>query len=139
MRKSLRETLKKTLLWLGIIMNSCLLGKQFLWSLSISRRVWHLSLSQKYELLYTPLYQDIKRIRELVPESATIWHVASDDPWHINYMLYPRVLRRGSHLREDIEKVRQEHPEDWVLTHETNNPQRDHARVFPPVNQQSKQ
>src|SRR5882672_3987297 len=77
-------------------------------------------------MLYMPsLYRDVQRIERLVPENATLWYVAPFRPHVIAYFLYPRMIRWGSPNPSDLDKIRHDHPGDWVLSDHNMDPAKD--------------
>jgi len=127
------------LLWMGLAVNLYNVIPSAAWSISIFRRTWTMSLQEKYALLYPALYPDLEKIKQRVSEKDTLWLVSPKEPWHINYYLYPRTLRWGSPRMDDVEAIRQAHPSDWVISHNTLDPQKDRAWVYPPLNEKRSQ
>jgi hypothetical protein len=102
-------------------------------SAALWRRTSALNLEERYRLLYPQLYADIERLRERIPESATLWVVSPYDPHHANYYLYPRTLRWGSKNLNDRDRLKSQHLNDWLLTNASPNPQEDRLGVIPPA------
>ncbi len=127
-----RNILFPVILGFCLTVNLIFLFKQPHWSWRIFHRFHRLTLNEKYAALYPAFFSDILAIRKQVPEDADIWLVSPADAWHINYYLYPRIIRFGSANLDDLDKERRSHPKGWVLIHQNLDPQRDRVKVFPP-------
>ena len=79
------------------------------------------------------LYRDMLAVQQQVPLDATLWYVAPYSPRELLYFLYPRVLRWGSPNVADLEKIRQAHPADWVISDHSDSPAEDTVTLWPPL------
>jgi len=62
-------------------------------------------------------YQAVLAVQNQVPQNATLVLVSPAPPWYLAYYLYPRLLTQGSNILSDRQKVRKNHPRDWVLVY----------------------
>jgi len=95
------------------------------------REFYGLDNHQRRLLLWGNFYREILGVENTIPKSATVWLVTRHPPWYVNYYLYPRAMYWVATRDSDLDRVRSEHPSDWVLLY-SRLPGQPELRSFPP-------